>query len=246
MMTCYIIDDEQHAIDSLVRCIDKSPGLRLAGSSTHVAHALTSLKGLPKVDVVFMDVDMPDISGLEAVALLPPETGIIFTTAHSDYAYDAFQSNAIDFLLKPIAFARFTKAVSKAQQQINVKQFRSPTVTKEEQSSLFINPGVRGKVIRIKTSEIIYIEGLKNYVTLYTETGKHITYLTLGETLTALPGNVFTRIHKSFVINLQKIDIVEGNKVMMKGNIPLTIGTAYKDQFMQLIGLTTLKSRRGF
>ncbi len=243
-MTCYIIDDEQHAIDTLIRYVNKSPDLSLAGSSTSPVHAIAALKSIPAVDLIFLDVDMPEISGLEAVGLLPPAANLIFTTAHSNYAYDAFQSNAIDFLLKPVSFAKFTGAIGKAQTRVNVAPFLSPVQHKEEQSSLFIKPGTRGKVVQIQTSEIIYIEGLKNYVIIYTGSGKHITYLTLAEALAALPKNLFTRIHKSFVVNILKIDTVEGNKVMMKGNINLTIGTAYKEPFAKLIDLETIKSKR--
>lgn len=245
-MRCYIIDDEQHAIDTIVRYINKSSDLSLLGSSTSVSHALTVLNGSSDVELIFLDVDMPDISGLEAVALLPPAAWLIFTTAHSNYAYDAFQCNAIDFLLKPISFARFTQSIIKAQKQIDIKQYSSSINFKEEQLSLYINPGVRGRVIQIKRNEIIYIEGLKNYVTFYTESGKYTTYLTIAETLATLHDRQFIRIHKSFVINMLKIDVVEGNKVIMKGNVSMSIGASYKEPFMQLIDSITLRSKRCF
>ena len=177
-MTCYIVDDEQHAIDTLIRYIGKSPGLSLLGSSTSPAHAIAEVKSFPNVDLIFLDVDMPDISGLEAVGLLPPAANLIFTTAHSNYAYDAFQSNAIDFLLKPVSFAKFTKAIDKALKHIHAPQSAPSIPDKKEQVSLFINPGIRGKVIQIQTSNIVYIEGLKNYVVIYMEEKKthHISY----------------------------------------------------------------------
>lgn len=243
-MTCYIIDDEQHAIDTLVRYIAKCPDLSLAGSSTSSTYAIAELKSFSDVDLIFLDVDMPDISGLEAVALLPSSASLIFTTAHTNYAYDAFQSNAIDFLLKPVSFTKFTKAIDKALNPIHTPQSVSPVLKKKEQTSLFINPGIRGKVIQIQTNEIVYIEGLKNYVVIYMQEEKHITYLTLTETLSALPKDIFIRIHKSFVVNLNKIEAVEGNNVIMKVNKHLTIGTLYKEAFMKLIDQTTIKSKR--
>ena len=243
-MTCYIIDDEQHAIDTLIRYIDKIPELTLAGSSTSSTQAIAALKNLPAVNLIFLDIDMPDISGLEAIDLLPAQAGLIFTTAHSGYAYDAFQNDALDFLLKPISFARFTKAVNKAESWFNHKQNLQRVKELEKPASLFINPGTRGKVIQLKLEDIIYIEGLKNYVVIYTATDKHITYLTLTETLAALPGSQFVRIHKSFVINLLKIKAIEGNHIEMENQITLNIGVSYKDPFMELIALATLKSKR--
>lgn len=243
-MTCYIIDDEQHAIDTLIRYIDKSPQLTLAGSSASSVQAIEALKDLPTVNLVFLDIDMPDISGLEAIELLPKGVRIIFSTGNSDYAYDAFQNDALDFLLKPISFARFTKAVNKAESWFNRKQNLQPVKEVEKPASLFINPGTRGKVVQLKLEDIVYIEGLKNYVVVYTATGKHITYLTLTETLAALSKSQFSRIHKSFVVNLLKIKSIEGNNIEMDNQITLNIGTAYKGPFMETIDLSTLKSRR--
>ena len=243
-MTCYIIDDEQHAIDTLIRYIDKIPELTLAGSSTSSTQSIAALKNLPAVNLIFLDIDMPDISGLEAIDLLPAQAGLIFTTAHSGYAYDAFQNDAIGFLLKPVSFARFTKAVNKAESWFNHKQNLQRVKELEKPASLFINPGTRGKVVQLKLEDIIYIEGLKNYVVIYTATDKHITYLTLTETLAALPKNQFARIHKSFVVNLLKIKTIEGNHIEIDNQITLNIGTAYKNLFMEMIDLLTLKSRR--
>ncbi len=243
-MKCYIIDDEQHAIDTLIRYIDKIPELALAGSSTSSIQAIAALKNLPAVNLIFLDIDMPDISGLEAINLLPAHASIIFTTAHLDYAYDAFQNDALDFLLKPISFARFTKAVSKAESWFNRKQNLQSVKEVEKPASLFINPGTRGKVVQLKLEDIVYIEGLKNYVIIYTATDKHVTYLTLTEMLAALPENHFARIHKSFVVNLLKIKTIEGNQIEMDNQITLNIGTAYKNLFMEMIDLATLKSRR--
>ncbi len=243
-MTCYIIDDEQHAIDTLIRYIDKIPELTLAGSSTSSTQAIAALKNLPAVNLIFLDIDMPDISGLEAIDLLPAQAGLIFTTAHSGYAYDAFQNDAIGFLLKPVSFARFTKAVNKAESWFNRKQNLQSVKEVEKPASLFINPGTKGKVVQLKLEDIVYIEALKNYVVIYMATDKHVTYLTLTETLAALPKSQFARIHKSFVVNLLKIKTIEGNQIEMDNQITLNIGTGYKNLFMEMIDLATLKSRR--
>ncbi len=222
----------------------KARSLLLAGSATSAAQAIEALKNLPAVNLVFLDIDMPDISGLEAIELLPKGVRIIFSTGNSDYAYDAFQNDALDFLLKPVSFARFTKAVIKAESWFNQKQNLQSVKEVEKPASLFINPGTRGKVVQLKLEDIVYIEGLKNYVIIYMATDKHVTYLTLTETLAALPKSQFARIHKSFVINLLKIKAIEGNHIEMDNQITLNIGVSYKDPFMELIALATLKSKR--
>jgi len=241
-MKCYIIDDEQHAIDILSNYITKVPGLRLAGATTDPMNGIIQLKADPSVDVVFLDIDMPIISGIEAIELLPEKMPIIFTTAFSNYAVDAFEFNAVDFLLKPISFSKFLKGVEKLERFINS---RMKDMVHNDQSSMFINPGVRGKVIQVHFSEILYIEGLKNYVIIYTDKGgKYITYLTMNEMVAALPETKFIRIHKSYIVSVNKIQSVEGNTIHLPAHIQLPLGYTYKEEFMALIDNITVKTGR--
>lgn len=241
-MKCYIIDDEQHAIDILSNYITKVPGLRLAGATTNPMNGILQLKSDPSVDVVFLDIDMPVISGLEAIELLPDKIPIIFTTAFTNYAVDAFEHNAVDFLLKPISFSKFLKGVEKLERFIINK---SKDLVLNDQSSMFINPGVRGKVIQVHFSEILYIEGLKNYVIIYTDKGgKYITYLTMNEMVLALPEVKFIRVHKSYIVSVSKIQSVEGNTIHLPAHIQLPLGYRYKEEFMALIDNITVKSGR--
>jgi two-component system, LytTR family, response regulator len=241
-MTCYVIDDEQSAINVLNRYIEKTSSLSFLGCSLNALGALSEFKNLPPVDLIFLDVDMPDLSGLELIELLPPNVKVILTTAHSNYAVAAFELNVLDFLLKPISFPKFLKAVSKAESLYAIEKDRKQD---SQQNAMFINPGVRGKVIQVHFNEILYIEGLKNYVIIYVNSGeKFITYLTMNEILTALPQTQFCRVHKSHIVNIYKIRAIEGNVIYLLSNIKVPVGVSYKESFSKVILASTVKSSR--
>ncbi|WP_295672412.1 response regulator [uncultured Mucilaginibacter sp.] len=157
MNTCYVIDDEEHAIDTLVNYINKLPALNLVGTSLNPLKAIDEITNSIQVDIVFLDVDMPEISGLDVADIISPHTAVIFTTAYPNYAVQAFEKNGSDFLLKPISFERFTKSVTKVQSLIRSKKVAE---THHEDEQFFINPGIKGRIIQLSYSEIIYIEGL--------------------------------------------------------------------------------------
>lgn len=241
-MKCYIVDDELHGIKVLQKYIYKCPELTLIGTSTDPIKGLQEISDAADIDLVFLDVDMPELSGLEISRILPKNIATIFTTAFSKYAFEAFEVSAVDFLLKPISFAKFVVAVEK----VKDRQLSS-TVEEYVQKahSIFINPGVKGKVVQIHFNDIFYIEGLKNYVVIYNRTGaKHITYLTMNEIIAALPKSMFCRVHKSFVINLSLIVSIEGNQTLLVEQTRIPIGSTYKDAFMEVIAELTIKSNR--
>jgi two-component system LytT family response regulator len=241
MNTCYVIDDELHAVETLVGYIKKSPGLNLLGSNINPLAAIDEIINLTPVDIVFLDVDMPELSGLDAADIISPHAAIIFTTAYPNYAVQAFEKNGSDFLLKPISFERFTKSVTKVQ---NIIKLKKPPEQQPEDEHFFINPGVKGKVIQLSYSDIIYVEGLKNYVVIYTNEDKHITYLSMNEIEKLLPSTRFIRIHRSFIINIDKIKTIDGNKVILSQTIVLPLGNLFKDAFVNMVGARTLKSGR--
>jgi two-component system LytT family response regulator len=213
MNTCYVIDDEEHAIDTLTGYINKFPGLDLIGTSINPLIAMNEIRENP-VDIVFLDVDMPEISGLDVADIISSFTSVIFTTAFPNYAMQAFEKNGSDFLLKPISFDRFTKSVIKVQNLIrNKNHVDAPAAD----GYFFINPGIKGKMVKLNYSDITYVEGLKNYVVIYTTEGKHITYLSMKEVEKAIPNDQFVRIHKSYIINLNKIKSIDGNNVILGG-----------------------------
>jgi two-component system LytT family response regulator len=243
MYTCYVIDDEEHAVDTLVNYINKLPGLNLVGTSINPLKAIDEITNSTPVDIVFLDVDMPELSGLEVADIISPHTSVIFTTAYPNYAVQAFEKNGSDFLLKPISFERFAKSVSKVENLIRTKkQSEHPS----DDEHFFINPGIKGRIIQLSYSEIIYIEGLKNYVVLYTIDGRHITYLSMREIEKLLPMSRFTRIHKSYIVNVDKIKSIDGNNVILSSAVELPIGISFKENFIHLIHSRTLRSGRKF
>ncbi len=244
MHTCYVIDDEDHAVDTLVKYINKFPDLNLIGSNTNPLKAINEIRNAEHVDMVFLDVDMPELSGMEVAEIISSYTSIIFTTAHPNYALEAFEKNGSDFILKPVSFERFAKSVTKVQKLINPKPPHEHSTADEH---FFINPGIKGRMIQLTYADILYIEGLKNYVVIYTTDNKYITYLSMKEIENAIPLSRFVRIHKSFIINIDQIKSIDGNNVIMSqstGLVELPIGTLFKDNFLNIINSKALRSRR--
>ena len=241
MYTCYVIDDEYHAIETLTGYISKFPGLNLIGSCINPLKAIDEITNSTQVDIVFLDVDMPELSGLDVADIISPYAAIIFTTAYPNYAVQAFEKNGSDFILKPISFERFTKSVTKVQNLIRSKKLAEQHT---EDEHFFINPGVKGRMIQLSYSEIIYIEGLKNYVVIYTHEGKFITYLSMREIEKSIPMSRFVRIHKSYIINVDRIKSIDGNNVILSQTLELPIGISFKDSFINVINSKMLRSGR--
>jgi len=242
MYTCYVIDDEEHAIEVLVGYIKRFPGLSLIGSNINPLKAVDEIvNSKTSIDIIFLDVDMPELSGLDVADIIGTNSAIIFTTAFPNYAVQAFDKNTADFLLKPISFERFTKSISKVQ---NIIKLQKPVEPPRENDYFFINPGARGKAIQLSYAETIFVEGLKNYVVIHTADEKHITYLSMIEIEKALPPARFMRIHKSYIINVDKIKSIDGNSVVLTSRVELPIGNSFKEAFLNLINAKTLKSGR--
>lgn len=240
MQTCYLLDDEPHAIKTLSTYIAQTPGITLSGSSTDPLEAMEFLRGRLDINIVFADIDMPKLNGLELAELLGPNQRFIFTTAHANYAVDAFEQNALDFLLKPVSYSRFLKAVAKvkgAAESIRI-------INQAPSESLFINPGVRGKMTQVYFKDIVYIEGLKNYIIIYTTTDKHITYLTMNEIEEALPDGDFLRVQKSYIVNTAKIKATDYVTVTLEGGSIAPVGKTFKDSIIKYIEQKALRTKR--
>ena len=241
MINCIVIDDESSSIETLEDYIQKCEFLHLSGSFTNPLNAIRFMENNGYPDMVFLDVDMPELSGLELAQFLPPQTAIIYVTAFAAYAIQAFETNVYDFLLKPVSFAKFLKSVTK------VKNILQPNFTprnEETENFFFINSGVKGKIIKVAYDDIIYVEGSKNYVIVYVVGNKYITYLTMLEIENALPADYFMRVHRSYIINLKKIQYIEGNMVIVSDRITIPLGGIYKEPLMSYIGKKTLTSAR--
>lgn len=227
MINCIVVDDEAHAIELLTLHIEQTPFLKLTGSAMNPAEALQLLNTID-VDLIFLDIQMPGMSGVEFLPLLSDKYKVILTTAFREYALDGFDHNVVDYLLKPIFFPRFLKAVQRVQEVIS-----SPKKEMED-DFIMVKTEYKGKLLKIKIQDIIYIEGKGKYVCFHTKEGEQImALLNIGGLENKLPGDRFLRIHKSFIIAIPFIMMIHGNLVQLeftKNQIP--IGQTYRDVFM--------------
>jgi DNA-binding LytR/AlgR family response regulator len=230
-MNCYIVDDEAHAVALLKTYIGQTPGLVLCGSSTNPLQALEELRRLKAPDLIFIDVDMPELNGLQLAGLVNADSTIVFTTAYREYALEAFEKEAADYLVKPIAYERFLKCIQKFYRQARPEARQG----EDEPNAIFVKTGIKGKYLRVSIPEIRYIEGADNYLIIYQGDGKTITHMTLGEILQRLPLKAFTRIHKSYIINIGYIRSVEPGQVRLTNEVCLPVGPSYRQSFHQQI-----------
>lgn len=231
MINCIIVDDEQHAIDILVHYISQTPQLQLAGTSTNPIEAL-QLVSDQNADLVFLDVQMPELSGIDFIKALDRKAKVILTTAYSEFALESYELDVVDYLLKPIRLPRFLAAVQKA-----VNELKEYTVNKDENNDyIFVKTESKGKLLKINMTDIDYIEGMKNYVAIFRSGQKTLVYTSMKELEERLPQKQFMRVHKSFIIPLSKITGIEGNRVLLKGvTAEILIGESYKPELMELV-----------
>ncbi len=213
MITCIIVDDEQHAIDVLEHYVRQTPFLQLVRSTTNPLEALQLLSE-KAIDLVFLDIQMPEISGMDFVRTIRGKTRVILTTAYSEFATEGFDLEVTDYLLKPVSFPRFLKAVHRVQQQMGVAVQEEEA---REDDYFFVKTEAKGKMLKINFKDIDYIEGVKNYVAIYHNGQKTLALLNMKDLEERLPARHFIRIHRSFIIALDKITAIEGNRVLLKG-----------------------------
>ena len=217
MIRCIIIEDEPVARDVLKTYIQDTPSLMLIHEFENAVDGLAFLQK-ESVDLIFLDVNMPKLSGISFLKSLDDPPKVIITTAYSEYALEGYELDVVDYLLKPFSFERFLKAVNKV------------TLKKQEPKEESITVKADGKLFRISLSEILYAEALGDYITLYTESQK----LTFNSTLTSFIEEVnsvkFVRVHRSYAVSLSKINYVEGNMISVKEH-EIPIGKSYKEEF---------------
>lgn len=236
---CVIIDDEQHAVDLLTDYISELPSLTISKTFNNPILALDSIRKDDDIDIIWLDIDMPGLSGLELAKSLRSKTKkLVFTTAHTQYAVDAFEVRADHYLLKPIKLSKFLALVNEITESLYA-------ITALPAKFFYIKGDEKGKLNRISMEEIVSIEGLKNYIVIYTKEEKFTTYLTMIEVENALEEDGrFMRIHKSFIINTDEIDRITGNTVYLSNQMEITLGASYKDKFNEYLNENTLKSGR--
>jgi DNA-binding LytR/AlgR family response regulator len=230
MTTCIIIDDEQHAIDVLTHYVNRIPSLEIMASFTNPLQALQFLNERP-VDLLFLDIQMPEISGLDLIRAIGGRSKVILTTAYSEFVSDGFELEVTDYLLKPVSFARFLKAVQR------VTAPPPPGTPAEEDLTgdyFFVKTELKGKMIKINFKDIDYIEGMKNYVAIHHDGTKTLAYLNMKDLEDRLPSRYFMRIHRSYIIALEKIVAIEGNTVQLrKIKEEILLGETYKASFLE-------------
>lgn len=235
MIRCVVVDDKPLAIDILNDYIGKIPDLTLVFSSTNPLEALDYVMK-NEVDLIFLDIQMPQLNGVQFMKIINEKCQIIITTAYAEYALDGFENNAVDYLLKPVSFERFYKAAHKAMRHFNIAEPIKPTVTYEPAKTQndFIFVKTEYKLVKIYTDEILFVEGMQNYVAIHTQTEKILTLQNLKQTEEQLPKKQFIRIHKSYIIAIKKIISIERSRVYI-GDATLPLGDVYKENFYKLI-----------
>jgi two-component system LytT family response regulator len=229
---CIAIDDEPLALNKMSNYIKETPFLELTGAVRSGFEAMDLLSET-NVDLMFVDINMPDINGLDFYKSLQNKPQIIFTTAFSEYAFEGFKVNALDYLLKPIGYNDFLKAANKARNYFETN-LRIAAKSSNEKEFLFIKSEY--KIVKISLNEIIYIEGMREYVRIHLTNGKSLMPLfSLRFLEETLPAERFMRVHRSYIVNLTKISTVEHNRIIFNGKVYIPVSDQYKEPFMKFL-----------
>jgi DNA-binding LytR/AlgR family response regulator len=232
MITTIAIDDEPLALQLVTGYIGKTPGLKLIGKFDNPIDAAEFLTDT-SVDLIFVDIQMPDISGIEFTRLIEKRPKVIFTTAFEKYALEGYKLEIVDYLLKPFSYEEFLAAVHKVQKLVSLEQ---KVAAKVDANNEFLFLKSDYKIKRINFNDILYIEGLKDYIKVYTQNApKPVLSLTSLKLLESkLPDNKFMRVHRSFIVNLEKIDTIERSRIVF-GKEYIPVSDQYKDRFQEFL-----------
>ena len=251
-LSCIIVDDEPLAVRLLESYVEKTPDLELIASFTDSIKAINAVKA-QKPDLLFLDIQMPNIDGMELAHSLPEETRVVFTTAFKEYAFESYEVNALDFLLKPIRYNKFLSAVEKARQWFGHNQINRITQNNQNilntqnphgnQEMVFLR--VDGEFRQVALSKIIYVNGMKDYVLFYldNEPKPLITHLTMKAVEDMLPKDRFLRIHRSYIIAADKIQKVDRNDCVYIGKEIIHIPDGYLQTFRQFLETRIIKQK---
>lgn len=231
-LTCIIVDDEPLAVRQLAAYAERTPDLQLLNTFTDSIAAINAVKE-QKPDLLFLDIQMPNINGMELARSLPAQTRVVFTTAFKEYAFESYEVNALDFLLKPIRYTKFLESVEKARQWFGKE--KEPETTATALPSIFIR--VDGELRNIPVERITYVSGMKDYVMFYLD-GEHkplVTHLTMKAVEEMLPSQLFMRVHRSYIIAVDKIRKVDRNDCIYIGDEIIHIPDGYLAAFKAFI-----------
>lgn len=228
-MKCVVVDDEKMSRQVIKHCIEKTDALTLVkdfGSSVEAFEFLNE----NEIDLIFLDVEMPDMNGIELLENLEQKPLVILITSKEEFALDAYRNDVVDYLVKPVLLPRFLKAVSKAQ-----KLFQNDSSV-EDVTKEFIFIRENQKLVKIYVKDIFWVESLGDYVVIHTENKKHTIYTTLTNIVKKLPKDQFVRVHRSFVVRIDKISLIEGNTIVIKKEL-IPISKSYKSSLIEKLNL---------
>ncbi len=228
---CITIDDEPLALKQMSSYIEKTPFLELIAACKSAFEAMELIqKG--DVDLLFVDINMPDLNGLDFVKSLEKKPLVVFTTAYGEYALEGFKVDAIDYLLKPIGYPDFLKAAQKAEKYLGSSKEQEKLNADEEH--LFIKSEY--KIIRINLADVKYIEGMREYVRIHLLNAKPVmSLLSMKSIEQKLPQNRFMRVHRSYIVNLKQVSIVERNRIVFDGDVYIPVSEQYKEKFQEYL-----------
>jgi len=226
-LNCLIIDDEPIARKLLQEYIEETDFLALVGMAENPVKAIGLINSL-NVDLVFLDINMPKMNGLDFLRSANNLPMVIMTTAYGQYALDGFEMAVVDYLVKPFSLERFLKAAQKA---LELKTLRQKKSAPEKAEPGYFYVKCDGKIEKVLDDELVYIEAMANYVTLYTLSGKLVVYLTIKGILEKLPPEKFLQVHKSYIVNVSKVKTIEGNMLHI-GTARITIGPGFTDEVL--------------
>ncbi len=239
-ISCIAVDDEPMALNLVESYIEKTPFLELKTKCSSAIEAMQYIKEHP-VDLLFLDIQMPDLTGIEFSKLLPKETRIIFTTAFDQYALEGFKVEAIDYLLKPFDYAEFLTAANKAQKWFELVKGKAnkPEIISSEKEFLFVKSEY--KQLRIKLDDVLYFESLKDYIKIWlkNETKPILTLMSLKSLEQELPETQFMRVHRSFIVSLKNIDVIERSQIIINKQ-RITVSEQYKPKFLEFVNNNSL------
>ena len=231
LIRCIAIDDEPLALEVIERFAEKIPELDLLATFANPIEAISFLRENP-VDLLFLDIQMPDLTGMQLLESLPELPMIIFTTAYSEYAADSYEVNAVDYLLKPIPFDRFLKAVNKA-----IKEFQAVSTNEARKplEYLFIKSDTR--YFKVNYDDIRFIEGMRDYVAVHTPKQRILTLMSMTRILERLPADRFMRVHKSYIIGIRHIELIQNHRITIAGR-EIPISNSYREAFQAFVDKT--------
>jgi two-component system, LytTR family, response regulator len=233
VIRCLVVDDEPPAREIIGRYIEQVPSLQLAGQCANAIQAFTFLQQQP-VDLLFLDIRMPQLNGNDFLKTLKNPPKVIFTTAYSEYAVEGYELDAVDYLLKPVPFDRFLKAVNKAY-QLTAAKYETPLVTEEVRNDSFVYFRADRKMVKVMLDDILYIESMKDYIKVITKTGTIITKQSISSVEAMLPEKKFVRTHRSFIVSLDKVKSFTSELIDIAAT-EVPVGKLYRNSVMKVLG----------